>query len=95
MRRHVAHPALPPRLAAIGPLRLTIAGHNSEALLAPPHAVALAPEVAGRIEVAGACENLGELYDRARVFAAPTRFGAGISLKVHEAMSRGVPCVVS
>jgi glycosyltransferase involved in cell wall biosynthesis len=33
--------------------------------------------------------------DAARVFLAPTRFAAGIPHKVHEAVARGLPCVVT
>lgn len=38
-------------------------------------------------------EDLTPLYNGARVFVAPTRFSAGIPLKVLEAASRGVPVV--
>jgi glycosyltransferase involved in cell wall biosynthesis len=38
-------------------------------------------------------EDLTPFYDDARVFIAPTRYAAGISLKVIEAASRGVPIV--
>jgi GT2 family glycosyltransferase len=38
-------------------------------------------------------DDLTALYDDARVFVAPTRFGAGIPLKVIEAAARGVPVV--
>jgi glycosyltransferase involved in cell wall biosynthesis len=37
--------------------------------------------------------DLTPLYDEARVFVAPMRFGAGISLKVIETAARGVPIV--
>jgi glycosyltransferase involved in cell wall biosynthesis len=39
--------------------------------------------------------DLSPLYDAARVFIAPTRFGAGIPLKAIEAAARGVPIVGS
>ena len=39
--------------------------------------------------------DLTPLYEDARVFIAPTRFGAGISLKVIEAAARGVPAVAT
>jgi glycosyltransferase involved in cell wall biosynthesis len=39
--------------------------------------------------------DLTPLYDRARVFVAPTRYSSGIPLKVLEAASRGVPVVCS
>src|SRR5262249_10921297 len=38
-------------------------------------------------------DDLTPLYDDARVFVAPTRFGAGIPLKIVEAAARGVPIV--
>ncbi len=38
-------------------------------------------------------DDLTPFYDDARVFVAPTRFGAGIPLKVVEAAARGVPVV--
>jgi GT2 family glycosyltransferase/predicted SAM-dependent methyltransferase len=39
--------------------------------------------------------SLEELYESCRVFVAPIRFGAGIMLKLVDAMSFGLPCVVS
>jgi len=38
-------------------------------------------------------DDLTPLYDDARVFVAPTRYAAGISLKIIEAAARGVPIV--
>jgi O-antigen biosynthesis protein len=38
-------------------------------------------------------DDLTPLYDEARVFVAPTRYSAGIPLKVVEAAARGVPIV--
>jgi len=40
-------------------------------------------------------DDLTMLYEDARVFVAPTRFGAGIPLKVIEAAARGVPVVAT
>lgn len=48
-----------------------------------------------RILFHGVVEDLEPLYDRCRVFIAPTRFAAGIPLKVVEAMGRGIPCVTT
>jgi glycosyltransferase involved in cell wall biosynthesis len=45
--------------------------------------------------VAGFAEDLREHYERARIFVTPVRFGAGINLKVIDAMSHGIPSVVS
>ena len=47
------------------------------------------------IIVAGYVEDLTEYYERCRVFVVPLQFGAGISLKLIEAMSYGIPAVVS
>jgi GT2 family glycosyltransferase/glycosyltransferase involved in cell wall biosynthesis len=41
----------------------------------------------------GYVEDLTPLYDSYRVFVAPTRFSAGIPLKVIEAAARGIPIV--
>jgi hypothetical protein len=47
------------------------------------------------ISVCSDVEDLTPFYNRARVFVAPTRYSAGIPLKVLEAASRGVPVVCS
>ncbi|QDH15347.1 glycosyltransferase [Oecophyllibacter saccharovorans] len=47
------------------------------------------------VELLGEQEDLTPLYERARVFVAPTRFAGGLPYKVHEAASRGVPMVVT
>jgi glycosyltransferase involved in cell wall biosynthesis len=58
-----------------------------------------APEVealsSDRVILHGVVHDLNVLYDSCRVFVTPTRFAAGISLKVIEAMGRGLPCVVT
>jgi GT2 family glycosyltransferase/tetratricopeptide (TPR) repeat protein len=48
-----------------------------------------------RIVVLGRVEDLTEHYRRARVFIAPTRFAAGIPLKIHETAARGLPAVAT
>lgn len=48
-----------------------------------------------KVQVLGALDDLTDLYNSARVFVAPTRYAAGIPLKVYEAASHGVPAVVS
>ncbi len=40
-------------------------------------------------------EDLREYYDRCRIFVVPHRFCSGISIKLLEAMSYGIPSVVS
>jgi O-antigen biosynthesis protein len=43
----------------------------------------------------GTVEDLSPVYNASRVFIAPTRFAAGIPLKVYEAAAHGVPSVVT
>jgi GT2 family glycosyltransferase/glycosyltransferase involved in cell wall biosynthesis len=45
------------------------------------------------ISVLGSVPDLRPLYDRARVFVAPTRFAAGIPFKVGHAAAHGLPVV--
>jgi glycosyltransferase involved in cell wall biosynthesis len=47
------------------------------------------------IEVRGWAPDLQPLFDAARVFVAPLRYGAGIKIKVLESLARGVPAVLS
>ena len=68
-------------------VRFIIAGSN------PPESV---KQLASKsVLVLGYVKNLKELYEKARVFVVPTRFAAGIMWKVTEAMSYGLPCVLS
>ena len=45
------------------------------------------------IALLGRVKNLESLYNTARVFIAPTRFGAGVPLKLYEAAAAGIPIV--
>jgi O-antigen biosynthesis protein len=76
-----------PRLAADAhqPVPFVVAGQN------PPAAV-LALEDA-TITVVPNAANLRDLYDAARMFVAPTRWAAGIPLKIVHAAAHGVPVV--
>lgn len=47
------------------------------------------------VDVVGPVGDVSPWYERARVFVAPTRYAAGIPLKVLEAAAHGIPCVVS
>ena len=47
------------------------------------------------IQFLGAIDDLAPLYRAHRVFVAPTRYAAGIPFKVHEAVSYGLPTVVT
>jgi glycosyltransferase involved in cell wall biosynthesis len=54
-----------------------------------------AEEMDDAIRFLGVVEDLVPLYDRARVFIAPTRFAAGTPAKVYEAAAHGVPVVAT
>jgi glycosyltransferase involved in cell wall biosynthesis len=45
------------------------------------------------LDLLGPVEDLRPIFERARVMVAPTRFAAGIPLKVHQAAAFGVPVV--
>lgn len=48
-----------------------------------------------RVKLLGMVDDLSDVYANARVFVAPTRYAAGIPMKVHEAAAAGVPSVVT
>ncbi|MEO8114403.1 MAG: glycosyltransferase, partial [Phenylobacterium sp.] len=54
-----------------------------------------APRVRGlagpRVALLGPVEDLWPLYGESRLFIAPTRFAAGLPMKVHEAAAAGLP----
>jgi len=47
------------------------------------------------VEIIGEVDDLREWYERSRVFVAPTRFSAGIPLKIIEALANGLPAVAT
>jgi glycosyltransferase involved in cell wall biosynthesis len=47
------------------------------------------------VRVVGAVEDLAPWYSRSRVFVVPTRYAAGIPLKLYEASASGLPCVAT
>lgn len=67
--------------------RLWIVGTN---VLESIHALASENTI-----VTGRVDDLREYYDNCRVFIAPTRYAAGIPLKLVEALSYGIPAVVT
>jgi len=77
-----------PRLAERGcePL-LTVAGKTG--------ARQLADHIDDRMRYLGVVDDLVPLYDRTRVFIAPTRFAAGTPAKLYEAAAHGVPIVAT
>jgi GT2 family glycosyltransferase len=75
-----------PRLRALlGPVGVTIAGHAP-----PPEVIALGDQ---GVRVLPDVADLSPIYNAARVVIAPTRFAAGIPLKVIHAAAAGVPVV--
>jgi len=66
---------------------LTVVGDNS--------APSLATLEKDNVQFTGRLKSIAPLYERSRVFIAPTRFAAGIPHKVHEAASRGLPSVTT
>lgn len=48
-----------------------------------------------RVRLLGRVEDLAPLYARSRVFVAPTRYAAGIPMKVHEAAAAGLPAATT
>ncbi len=71
------------------PTRITllVAGDNSAPLLEQL--------LVDDVQFLGRVNDLSALYDRCRVFIAPTRFAAGIPHKVHEAAAHGIPVVAT
>jgi glycosyltransferase involved in cell wall biosynthesis len=47
------------------------------------------------VEIVGEVDDLREWYERCKTFVAPTRFSAGIPLKVIEALANGLPVVAT
>ena len=84
--RHVL-PLIRTRLACEN-VRLVVAGRNTL-----HHLSALADDAS--VELVGGVDDLTLYYERARIFVAPTRFAAGISLKAYGAAARGVPIVAT
>ena len=79
---------LPPvRRELGGHVRLKVAGINRSAAISGLDGSA--------IDLLGPVARLGPLFNAARVFVAPTRFAAGIPLKVLSAAAHGVPVVAT
>ncbi len=49
----------------------------------------------GLLDLRGAVSDLKRVYQKALLFVAPTRFAAGIPLKVYDAAAHGVPVVMT
>lgn len=76
-----------PKVEAELTCRLFIVGMN------PPDSVRKL--LSSSVIVTGYVEDLTEYYEKCRVFVVPHRYSAGIPWKLHEAMSYGIPSVVS
>jgi GT2 family glycosyltransferase len=59
------------------------------------HTDSIAAITDDRIHIAGYVEDLTEIYDTARVFVAPSRFAAGIPLKILDAAAHGIPIIAT
>jgi len=70
-----------------GLTRFLVAGRNDAASVQARRSV--------RTDLLGPVADLPALFNRARVFVAPTRYAAGIPHKVHQAAALGVPVVAT
>jgi len=70
-------------------VRLRIAGSGSD------RAVWLASIAGANVDIEGSIAYVAALFGRVRVFVAPTRYGAGIPVKVVDAVRHGVPVVAT
>ena len=70
---------------ALPGVKLKLAGRPHDNIPAPSDGVVKS----------GAIDDLGVCYAKARVFIAPTRFAAGIPLKVIDAAAAGVPVIMT
>jgi len=55
----------------------------------------LGPLAGSAIDLVGVVDDLAPYYERARMFVAPTRYGAGLPVKVLEAARHGLPVVAT
>jgi|GEM_PF-5973679 len=81
------HDDILPLIKAKQPLLTKIVG--------PTTAASLFTYEAPDFVLAGKQEDLTPVYEAARVFIAPTRYAAGIPMKIHEAAARGIPVVAT
>lgn len=80
----------------IWPLVRQQLGPDVKFLVAGPNTPEAVEELAGEsIAFLGKVEDLTMLYDSSRLFVAPTRFSAGIPLKILDAASYGLPVVAT
>lgn len=84
---HFVEHLFPRILQALPDCRLFVVGSQ------PPASIARL--ASANIVITGFVPSLRQYYEQCRVFVAPIRFMAGISLKLIEAMSYGIPTVAS
>jgi GT2 family glycosyltransferase/glycosyltransferase involved in cell wall biosynthesis len=81
------HDVLPALTARLEPgVRLIVAGRDANRTLTELHPA---------VELVGMVDDLEPLFNRARLFIAPTRFAAGLPAKAHQAAAFGVPIVAT
>jgi GT2 family glycosyltransferase len=81
------HDVLPALTARLEPgVRLIVAGRDANRTLTELHPA---------VELVGMVDDLEPLFNRARLFIAPTRFAAGLPAKAHQAAAFGVPIVTT
>ncbi len=81
------HEVLPALTARLEPgVRLIVAGRDANRTLTELHPA---------VELVGMVDDLEPLFNRARLFIAPTRFAAGLPAKAHQAAAFGVPIVAT
>ena len=84
---HFVRVVFPKIREALPDVRLIVVGAN------PPEAVkSLASQ---SVIIAGYAASLQQYYEKCRIFVNPVRYAAGVSLKLIEAMSSGIPTVVT
>jgi O-antigen biosynthesis protein len=82
-----ASEVLPRIREVLGDVELHVAGLNASSSVAA---------LAGRgVRLLGRMDNLRHLYQSRRLFVAPTRFAAGVPIKVCEASAHGMPVVAT
>lgn len=74
-----------------GEIELIIAGNNTVENLVED----ISQLGNSSIQMRGKVDDLSHLYNNARLFVTPTRFAAGIPLKVYEAAASGIPIVTT
>jgi glycosyltransferase involved in cell wall biosynthesis len=72
---------------ALGDVPMTIAGINKSDRI---HKLAVPP-----VHVTGRVSSLEDLFASSRVFVAPTRYSAGVPIKIYEAAAYGIPVVAT